>query len=77
MSTLPSNASHQVGVAAFVLNDQGQVLAVQEKNGPLRGSGTWKMPSGIINQGEDIHSVREVKEETGIETDFLEVIGFR
>ncbi|PTQ44821.1 hypothetical protein MARPO_0018s0016 [Marchantia polymorpha] len=77
--TLPSNASHQVGVGAFVLNEEGQVLAVQEKNGPLQGSGVWKMPTGLVNQGEDVHegAVREVKEETGIDTEFLEVIGFR
>ncbi|KAH7300357.1 hypothetical protein KP509_24G058300 [Ceratopteris richardii] len=77
--TLPPNASHQVGIGAFVLNDKRQVLAVQEKNGPLRGSGIWKMPTGLINQGEDLchGAVREVKEETGVETEFLQVVSFR
>lgn len=26
-----------------------QVLAVQEKNGPLRGTGIWKLPTGLAN----------------------------
>lgn len=32
---LPPNASHQVGVGALVLNNQGDVLVVREKNGEL------------------------------------------
>ncbi len=36
-STLPPNASHQVGVGACVINAQGLVLVVQERNGPLKG----------------------------------------
>ncbi|CAM9480494.1 unnamed protein product, partial [Hapterophycus canaliculatus] len=43
---LPGNASHQVGVGALVLNDEGEVLVVREKNGPLRGTGIWKFPTG-------------------------------
>ncbi|GAQ87990.1 nudix hydrolase homolog [Klebsormidium nitens] len=78
-STLPANASHQVGVGAFLLNDAGEVLAVQEKNGPLRGTGIWKLPTGLANHGEDIcaAAVREVKEETGIDAEFQEVLCFR
>ncbi|KAH9318476.1 hypothetical protein KI387_020245, partial [Taxus chinensis] len=77
--TLPANASHQVGVGAFVMNDNREVLAVQEKNGPYRGSGIWKMPTGLLHQGEDVFTgvQREVKEETGIDAEFLEVVGIR
>ncbi|KAG0597403.1 hypothetical protein M758_UG335300 [Ceratodon purpureus] len=77
--TLPRNASHQVDVGAFVLNDKNEILAVQEKNGPLKGTGVWKMPTGLTNQGEDIFdgAIREVKEETGVDARFLEVVGFR
>ncbi|XP_048500858.1 nudix hydrolase 2-like [Beta vulgaris subsp. vulgaris] len=55
-----------------------QVLVVQEKNGTLRGKGVWKFPTGTINEGEDIcaAAVREVKEETGIETKFVEMLTF-
>ncbi|XP_065001445.1 nudix hydrolase 2-like isoform X2 [Musa acuminata AAA Group] len=77
--TIPVNASHRVGVGAFVMNDKREVLVVQEKNGILRGLGLWKFPSGVVEQGEDIHAgvIREVKEETGIDTEFIEVLAFR
>lgn len=51
-STLPPNASHQVGVGAFVINERNEVLVVQEANGPLKGKGVWKMPTGLVHQGE-------------------------
>ncbi|XP_057816556.1 nudix hydrolase 8 isoform X4 [Cryptomeria japonica] len=56
-----------------------EVLVVQEKNGAYRGSGIWKMPTGLLVQGEDIFNgvVREVKEETGIDAKFLEVAVLR
>jgi len=42
-STLPPNASHQVGVGAFVVNERDEVLVVQEALGPLKGKqvGRW------------------------------------
>uniref|UniRef100_A0A0C9S7Z6 TSA: Wollemia nobilis Ref_Wollemi_Transcript_12540_1464 transcribed RNA sequence n=1 Tax=Wollemia nobilis TaxID=56998 RepID=A0A0C9S7Z6_9CONI len=77
--TLPANASHQVGVGGFVMNDNRELLVVQEKDGPYRGSGIWKWPTGLLHQGEDIFegAIREVKEETGIDTEFVEVGGIR
>ncbi|KAJ6805037.1 nudix hydrolase 8-like [Iris pallida] len=76
---LPYTATHQVGVGAFVINDKKEVLVVKEKNSPLICSGIWKMPTGLINKSEEIYSgaIREVKEETGIDTTFLEVVAFR
>ncbi|KAJ1415592.1 NUDIX hydrolase domain [Sesbania bispinosa] len=77
--TLPANASHRVGVGAFVINNKREVLVVQETNGRFRGTGVWKMPTGAVNEGEDICNavIREVMEETGIETKFVEVLAFR
>ncbi|CAF1736519.1 BnaC09g20330D [Brassica napus] len=77
--TLPSNASHRVGIAAFVLNHKKEVLVVQEKTGRFKGQGIWKFPTGVVNEGEYIHdgSVREVKEETGVDTEFVQVLAFR
>lgn len=49
--TLPPNASHQVGVGAIVVNSRGEMLVVQEANGPLRGEGFWKMPTGLVLAG--------------------------
>lgn len=78
-STLPANASHQVGIGAIVINGQKEVLVVQEKSGPTRGSGVWKMPTGVVLQGENVKdgAVREVKEETGVEVEFVELLGIR
>eukprot|EP00193_Tetraselmis_chui_P016325 CAMPEP_0177776606 /NCGR_PEP_ID=MMETSP0491_2-20121128/14807_1 /TAXON_ID=63592 /ORGANISM="Tetraselmis chuii, Strain PLY429" /LENGTH=268 /DNA_ID=CAMNT_0019295417 /DNA_START=857 /DNA_END=1663 /DNA_ORIENTATION=- len=78
-STLPANASHQVGVGGFVLNEKREVLVVQEMNGPLRGQGVWKMPTGLVSVGEDLHlaAVREVKEETGVDAQFEAVLATR
>ncbi|KXZ50193.1 hypothetical protein GPECTOR_17g830 [Gonium pectorale] len=66
--TLPANASHQVGVGAFVVNAAGQVLLVQERSGVLRGRGVWKMPTGLVAAGEDFTQAaeRELLEETGV-----------
>ncbi|CAJ1964723.1 unnamed protein product [Sphenostylis stenocarpa] len=77
--TLPANASHRVAVGAFVMNANREVLVVQESNGRFSGTGFWKLPTGGVDEGEDIctAAVREVKEETGIETEFVEVIAFK
>ncbi|XP_065857494.1 nudix hydrolase 8-like [Euphorbia lathyris] len=76
---LPTNATHQVGVGGFVINDQNEVLVVQEKFCAPSSEGLWKIPTGFIHESEEIYSgaVREVKEETGINTEFIEVVAFR
>ncbi|KAK6781493.1 hypothetical protein RDI58_019289 [Solanum bulbocastanum] len=82
---LPSNASHQVGVGGFVINDKNEVLVVQEKHFTSALSGLWKIPTGFIHeflcqtQSEEIFTgiVREVQEKTGIDTEFVEVMAFR
>ncbi|KAJ7952556.1 Nudix family hydrolase [Quillaja saponaria] len=73
---LPANASHQVGVGGFVVNQNTEVLVVQEKH---CAPGLWKIPTGFILEAEEIYAgaIREVKEETGIDTEFVEVIAFR
>ncbi|MFQ6662992.1 hypothetical protein Gotur_030669, partial [Gossypium turneri] len=66
-SMLPANASHQVGVGGFVINDKNEVLVVQEKYCAPQFVGLWKIPTGFIVESEEIFTgaVREVKEETG------------
>lgn len=78
-NTLPANASHRVGIGAFVMNSQREVLVVMENGGRFKGTGVWKFPTGVVNEGEDIGTaaVREVKEETGIDAEFVEVLAFR
>ncbi|RDX78606.1 Nudix hydrolase 2, partial [Mucuna pruriens] len=77
--TLPANASHRVAIGAFVVNAKKEVLVVQESNGRFSGTGIWKLPTGAVDEGEDIctAAVREVKEETGIDTEFVEVLAFK
>uniref|UniRef100_A0A2P2KZN8 Uncharacterized protein MANES_03G141300 n=1 Tax=Rhizophora mucronata TaxID=61149 RepID=A0A2P2KZN8_RHIMU len=78
-STIPANASHRVRVGGIVLNGKREVLVVQEKSGRFQGCGMWKIPTGIVDEDEDIFmaAMREVKEETGIDTEFLEIVAFR
>ncbi|KAK4439698.1 Nudix hydrolase 10 [Sesamum alatum] len=79
LSTIPANASHRLRIGAIVMDDKRELLVVQEKLGRLRGTGIWKIPTGILEEGEDIFSgaIREVKEETGIDTEFMNVLAFR
>jgi Nudix hydrolase domain/NUDIX domain len=65
-STLPANASHQVGVGAVVANSRGEMLVVKERLGPAAKAGIWKMPTGLLDAGEDYAAAaaREVREET-------------
>ncbi|KAK3141884.1 hypothetical protein QOZ80_4BG0339450 [Eleusine coracana subsp. coracana] len=76
---LPANASHQVGVGGFVINDQMEVLVVQEKYCGSCLDGAWKLPTGFILASEEIYTgaIREVKEETGVDTEFVDVVAFR
>jgi|TARA_B110000977_G_scaffold191450_1_gene263588 8-oxo-dGTP pyrophosphatase MutT (NUDIX family) len=79
---LPPNASHQVGIGAFVTNSKGEVLLVQEKRGPAAAASRpnfWKLPTGLVEQGEDVPdaAVREVFEETGVRTEFHSILGIR
>lgn len=78
-SKLPSYASHQVGVGAFVLNSRNEVLVVQEASGPLKGKGVWKMPTGLADAGEDVPraAAREVLEETGLRAEATAVLAVR
>lgn len=52
---------------------------LQENSGRFQGTGIWKIPTGVVDEGEDISvaAVREVKEETGIDAEFIEVVAFR
>lgn len=72
-SRLPPAATHYIGVAGFCLNAANEVLVIQENSGPAAGHGIWKLPGGLVDPKEDmsVGVVREVFEETGIETEFV------
>lgn len=83
-SRLPTNASHSVGVGAVCVNDNNEILVVQEETGPAAGvnrgaGGFWKVPTGLVEQGEDISTaaLRELVEETGVEAEFVAVAAVR
>jgi 8-oxo-dGTP diphosphatase len=62
-----------VGVGAVVV-EQGRVLLVQRGTEPAKGK--WSIPGGLIDVGESLHEAvaREVREETGLLVEPLELI---
>lgn len=62
-----------VGVGAVVVKD-GRVLLVQRGTEPMKGH--WSIPGGLVEVGEMLSAgiVREVKEETGLDVEPVELI---
>ncbi|XP_036914475.1 nucleoside diphosphate-linked moiety X motif 6 [Sturnira hondurensis] len=76
-SRLPGYATHQVGVAGAVFDENtGKILVVQDRN---KSKNMWKFPGGLSEPGEDIGdtAVREVFEETGVRSEFRSLLGLR
>ena len=70
-STVPPYATHYVGAGGVVLDGSGRLLVVSERYKQVPGR-RLKLPGGALHGGEHIAAavVREVKEETGIDTRF-------
>ncbi len=69
----------QIGVGGFVYRpDVRQVLVVCERKRLLPVK-YWKLPGGLADPGEEIAQtgIREVFEETGVETEFESLLAFR
>jgi ADP-ribose pyrophosphatase YjhB (NUDIX family) len=62
-----------VGVGAVIVNE-GRVLLVRRGTEPLRGE--WSLPGGLLEVGESLMAgvVREVREETGLTVEPVELI---
>ncbi len=62
-----------VGVGAVVV-EEGRVLLVRRGSEPLKGQ--WSLPGGLLELGESLAGgvVREVREETGLDVEPVELI---
>jgi ADP-ribose pyrophosphatase YjhB (NUDIX family) len=68
-----------LSVAAIVI-DKNNISVVKDKNESQElGAVGYKLPGGYVDYGENLHTaaIREVKEETGIDTEFESIIAFR
>ena len=73
---LQENPSIRVTNRGLVWDEEKQRV-LMNKEGQADGGVSWELPGGGIDEGEDIEvsTVREIKEETGIETTILEKAG--
>lgn len=74
---IPPYATHYVGVGGVVVDDRARVLVVSETHRPDLTRPFWKLPGGLLDPGEHFvaGAQREIREETGIETAFLHLVG--
>jgi ADP-ribose pyrophosphatase YjhB (NUDIX family) len=77
MSSNKERGKVWLGVSGLVVNKDGKWLVVKKRYGGL--DGRWSFPAGFVQEGETIDEavMREVSEETGIETDVQGLMGFR
>ena len=77
---VPAHATHYTGAGGVVLNDQQELLVVSERyrNAPNQ-TPRFKLPGGALHAGEHLAEavVREVLEETGVQTRFEALVCFR
>lgn len=73
------DASHYVAAGAAVISDENDLLVVKERYRNPKYSAFYKLPGGLLNEGEHIAdaAIREVREETGVETVFEALTCFR
>lgn len=73
---IPGYATHYIGAGGVLLDDDMRILVIQEKYHTRKH---YKLPGGALDPGEHISDavVREIREETGIEAEFLSLHSFR
>lgn len=72
------NDINKIGISqkAIILNEEGKLLAIRRSGTAPSRSLTWDFPGGDVDFGEELKSgmIREIKEETGLETEKLELL---
>jgi 8-oxo-dGTP diphosphatase len=75
---VPPFATHYTGAGGVVLRDEKEILVVSERH---RSGKTpyYKLPGGALHAGENLAecAIREVLEETGVQTRFEALVCFR
>jgi 8-oxo-dGTP pyrophosphatase MutT (NUDIX family) len=76
---VPPYASHYIGAGGVVLNTENELLVVWERAHSRNSRRYYKLPGGALHQGEHLVDgvIREIREETGIETQFESLVCFR
>jgi len=76
---VPSYATHYIGAGGVVINERQELLVVSELHRRDKSRPYYKLPGGALNQKEHLADavMREVYEETGVETKFEAVVCFR
>jgi len=76
---IPPYATHYVGIGGVVLNPRNELLVVCEKYHRISRPGFYKLPGGALQAGEHLAdaAVREVYEETGVQTKFEALVCLR
>ena len=66
-----------LAAAGLLVDEEGRWLVVKKKYGGLKGM--WSLPAGFVDEGETLEQAaqREVKEETGLDTNVSGIIGIR
>jgi 8-oxo-dGTP diphosphatase len=64
-----------VAVGAIVIDRDGRILLIRRARAPSLG--TWTLPGGRVQMGESLAEavVREVREETGLDTRVVDCLG--
>ncbi len=64
-----------VGVGAFIINNNQEVLLLKRLKSPEKCS--WTIPGGSVEFGETIEEavIREVREEVGVEINLFKLLG--
>jgi ADP-ribose pyrophosphatase YjhB (NUDIX family) len=75
---IPGHATHYIGAGGVVLNERAELLVVCERHRRTKQP-YYKLPGGALQAGEHLVDgvVREVLEETGVQTRFESLVCFR